>query len=280
MVISNQQTLNTNTHSIAMMRNATLAQTSRARSIAAANNQCRALVPADMFPKMSPEFKIAYEGLQGAQADPCPHCGNLVTIKAYAGCGAHPMCELCVQNPDIKVRKPNGCCTIRGCNLPVPEQCIPLIALTEARAKAAECLHKMVFALQREEMRDSDPEPAIAAPVVEAEDGDEEEEVNANAKRGKMSAEKSAAMLAKRRKTMADKKEALNAELAAGKQAIADLAEAQTEIAQLKSNVELLQAAIALREAPAEDGTEPDADMVDGALDAMMAIATSGEDGK
>ena len=264
-----------------MMRNAALAQTSRARSIAAANNQCRALVPADMFPKMSPEFKIAYEGLQGAQADACRHCGNAIPLQAFAGCGAHPMCEMCIQNPDIKVRKPNGCCTIRGCNLPVPEQCIPLIALTEARAKAAECLHKMVFALQREEMRDPAPAPAAsAAPVVEADDEDDDDDddvVNSNGKRGKrgkMSDAKKADMLTKRRKTMSDKKEALDAELAVGKKAVADLAEAQTEIAQLKSHVEMLQAALRLAEAPApsQDGIDS-GELIDEALDAVMELA-------
>ena len=142
------------------------AQSFAARMIAAANNQCRALVPADMFPTMSVEMKAAYESMQGMQTKPCEHCGNPLPTKAFAGCGAHPKCEACLENASLQFRKPNGCCTVRGCNLPVPDQCIPLVALSEARAQAAECMHKMVFALQREEMTNSAPAAAPATPAT------------------------------------------------------------------------------------------------------------------
>jgi hypothetical protein len=147
------------------------AQSSAARMIAASNNRCRAIVSADMFPTISPEMKAAYESMQGMQTKPCDHCGNPIPAKAFAGCGAHPKCEGCLENTSLQFRKPNGCCTIRGCNLPVPDQCIPLVALSEARAQAAECMHKMVFALQREEMTDATAAPA-AAPTTPDADAD------------------------------------------------------------------------------------------------------------
>ena len=256
------------------MPNAAVVASSRARAAAAARNTCRALVPADMFPTMSPEMKIAYEMLQGMQTKPCDHCGNAVPMQAFMGCGTHPACEECMQDPSIQIRKPNGCCTVRGCNLPVPDQYIAITALTEARSNAAECLHKMVFALQRDEMRD----PAAAAAAAEdgsqrGEDSDEDSDDEAGGgkrKRGKMSAEKVAAMLAKRRATMAAKKEAAAAELAAGQRAIVHLAAAKVEIAQLEDRVGLLQTALRLAEAPVEYGN-------DDALDAVMEIVTAAE---
>ena len=226
----------------------------------------RALVPADMFPKMSPEMKIAYEMLQGMQTGECVHCGNTVPMAAFMGCGEHPACEMCADDTS-RWRKLNGCCAVRGCNLPVPDKCIAIPALTTARSKAAECLHKMVFALQREEMRD--PAPAAedgSSRGEDSDDDDDDEAVGGKRKRGKMSEEKAAAMLAKRRATMAAKKAAAAAELAAGQRAIADLAAAKSEIAQLEGQIELLQAALRLAEAPAENGNDAD-------VDEMMAIA-------
>lgn len=255
-----------------------LATASRARAHAAARNTCTALVPADAFPTMSPEMKVTYELLQGLQTEPCVHCGNAVPLKAYMGCGAHPACEDCA--PDTaRWRKSSGCCAVRGCGLPVPAACIAIPALTEARTKAAECLHKMVFALRREEARD--PVAEDGSDDDESVDEDADAAVGGKRKRGKMSAEKAAAMKAKRRATMAAKKDAAAAALAAGARAVAELAVAKVEIVELKGHVALLQAALRLAEAPPADAEAATADvdaLMDGALDAMLKLATSAEE--
>ena len=230
------------------------AQSSAARMIAAANNQCRALVPADMFPTMSVEMKAAYESMQGMQTKPCEHCGNPLPTKAFAGCGAHPKCEACLENASLQFRKPNGCCTVRGCNLPVPDQCIPLVALSEARAQAAECMHKMVFALQREEMTNSAPAAAADADAdPDSEPEPEPQQRRVGGKSGPWSEQKKADARASRARNAANK-----AKLESYDALLAENLACKDEIKVLKSTVADLEARIR-RYIDEVDDEEPDA---------------------
>ncbi len=209
---------------------------------AAANNDRRIVTWVDKFEFLSTERVKAVEGWQSvASALPseCASCGvkNPNMVPHTVGCDKHLICGDCDPCNAMKASSPMGfVCAARGCSTTVFNiKPIRLGNISCLRSKIDEALRVEQHACQMDDTR------AQIANDGNSSDEDGDGAAGGKRKRGKMDADKAAAMKSKRRNTMQQKKEELKRQLEQGERAIHDLAAARIEIDQLKAHISMLQ---------------------------------------